>query len=248
MEQNLITLHSCYLFEQSSSRETEYQEGHLVCLLHWSVCLFRDAFIISFSQYYTCLFWFREFLSTLLNQSVRALPAVSNSLTRPDDVCQKQWRVMACVGKWSLSSGMLLRTALAEDRAATAMWLWEAYENILELISVTDHQDTHSPSFCCKVEMLLQRFPSPSLLPSARHWWMCTHILLHNDPLALFTLQSSYRVAMNSDSDLCGSTVTLVDFIQYTVTVCCIFLIMCVGWLKLLLLTCILHMLNILQS
>lgn len=54
---------------------------------------------------------------------------------------------MACVGERSLSSGVLLQTALAEDRAATTTWLQEAYEDILELISFTDHQDTHSPSF-----------------------------------------------------------------------------------------------------
>lgn len=45
-----------------------------------------------------------------------------------------------------------------------------AYENILELISFTDHQDTHSPSFLLQGRDAAPAAPpSPTLLCSARH-------------------------------------------------------------------------------
>lgn len=53
---------------------------------------------------------------------------------------------MACLGERSLSSGVLLQTALIKD-CNTHHVTVGAYEKILELISFTDHQDTHLPSF-----------------------------------------------------------------------------------------------------
>lgn len=179
------------------------------------------TFLISFSQHCTCLFSFREFPSTLLNESVRALPAVCNSLTQLDAVCQKHWRVMGCLGERSLSSGMLLQTALIEDCTTTATWLWEPMRKFWSWLHSLITRTLIHPLSCCKVEMLPQQLPSPTLLRSARHRWMCTRILLQNDPLAYFTLQSFYGVAMHSDSDLCGSHLTLIGmWTVYCDTLC----------------------------
>lgn len=103
-----------------------------------------------------------------------------------------------------------------------------AYEKILELISFTDHQDTHSPSFLLQGRDAAPTAPLPH--PASlcyRHWWMCTHILLHNDPLAYFTLQPWHSVAVDSDSDLCDSYVTLIGVCTLYSDSLCTYVIMC---------------------
>lgn len=175
-----------------------------------------SAFLISFSQHCTCLFWFREFPTTLLNGSVRALPAVCNSLTRLDAVCQKQGRVMTCLRDRSLSSGVLLQTALITDCTTPTTWLCEPMRKFWSWFHSLITGALIHPLCCCKVEMLPQQLPSPMLLHSARHRWMCVHILLHNDPFSHFILQLCYSVALDSDSDQCGSFVTC---LWYTVLV-----------------------------
>lgn len=134
-----------------------------------------------------------------------------------------------------LSSSVLLRTALIKDCTTTTTWLWEPMRKFWSWLHSLITRTLIHPLSCCKVEMLPQKLPSPTLLRSARHWWMCTHILLHNDPLAYFTLQSCYSVAVDSDSDQCGSYVTLISMCTvycdslciYVYAFCHVFPMMC---------------------
>lgn len=93
-----------------------------------------------------------------------------------------------------------------------------AYEKILELISFTDHQDTHSPSFLLQGRDAAPMAPLPhsvSLRSTQMnvHAHARTHILYCNH----------FRV--DSDSDLCGSYVTLIY--NRVCRVPCFFLIIC---------------------
>lgn len=100
-----------------------------------------------------------------LNESVRALPAVCNSLTQPDAACQNQWRIIACSGSEGLSSALRLQMALIKN-CTTSTWLllpvrifWSSFHSLITRTLV-------HPLSCCKVEMLL---PSPNL-PGEDEW------------------------------------------------------------------------------
>lgn len=94
---------------------------------------------------------------------------------------KKQWRVMACLGERSLSSSVLLQTALIKDCATHTTWLCEPMRKFRSWFHSLITGTLIHPLSCCKVEMLPQQLPSPTLLCSARHRWMCWHILLHNE-------------------------------------------------------------------
>lgn len=157
---------------------------------------------MSVSRHCTCLFWFREFPSTFLNESVRA---ESNSLTQLDAVCQKQWRVMACLGEGELivqraasNRGLYHHHHVGLCEPMRKSWGW--FHSLI-------HHDIHSPS-----SLLLQGrdaapiAPSPTLRRSVRQ--MSVYALSYTMTLMYFT-QSCHSVAMDSDSDLCGSYMTL---------------------------------------
>ena len=67
----------------------------------------------------------------------------------------------------------------------------------------------------------------PNSSPPPPGWWMCTHTLLHNDPLAYFTLQPCYSVAVDGDSDLCDSYVTLIAVCTLYCDSLCTYVKMC---------------------
>lgn len=88
-----------------------------------------------------------------------------------------------------------------------------AYEEILELISFTDHQDTHSPSFpasrsrCCP-----NSFPPPFCF-ALLHTDECVPTYAYTMNLSVnFTLKSCCNVAADSESDLCGISVMCTVF------------------------------------
>lgn len=100
---------------------------------------------------------------------------------------KKQWGVIASLWREQLICGPAASNSINAGLYQHYHASLGAYEEILELLSFTDHQDTRSPHFSClKVEMLPQQLPSPTLLGSATHRWMCVHICLHNEPLSEF--------------------------------------------------------------
>lgn len=217
--------------------QTELCRGYFVSTRIFSIpvpvkCLLIELFVYhfilsSFAQHCTCLFWFREFPSTLLNESVRALPAVCNSLTRLDAVCQNQGRVMACLGERSLSSGVLLQIALIQDCTALTTWLWEPIKKFWSWFHSLITRTLIHPLSCCKVEMLPEQLPTPTLLYSARHRWMSAHIRLHNGPLLYFTLNYAsvwQWIVTHIYATAMWCTYTL--FYDRTRTCCLVFLIM----------------------
>lgn len=156
------------------------------CLL---ILAFRSIAPVSYdSENFHPLFW--------MNLS---LPAVSNSLTQRGAVCQKQWRVMACTGESSLSLCVLLQTALIKDCTSTT-WLRKPMRKFWSWFHSAIARTLIHPHSCCKVEMLPQQLPSPTLLRSARHKWMCTHILSLTVTLYFKLQPCCYSVAVESDS------------------------------------------------
>lgn len=98
----------------------------------------------------------------LLNESVTALPAVSNSLTRLDAVCQKTMKSYDPLRGKELRIQRAASNAINKGPYHPHHVTLGAYEKNLEPVSFTD--SVIHPLSCCKVEMLPQHLPSPTLL------------------------------------------------------------------------------------
>lgn len=133
-----------------------------------------------------------------------------NSLTRLDYVCQKRWRVIACVIIRCAASNVI-----NQGPSGTHHVTVRANEKTLPLISFTDHQDTDSPSFLLQGRDAapVASLPHPALLCQMN---ALTHTLIQW-PFCLFKMQSSCSMARNCDSDLCGRDVTLGVFVHYII-------------------------------
>lgn len=81
----------------------------------------------------------------------------------------------------------------------------EAYEELLDLISFTDHQGTHSHSLLLQGRDAANVSPPPACFPQLTSDGCVRTYSYTDSPLAWFTLQSSYAVAEESDSDLSGN-------------------------------------------
>lgn len=181
-----------------------------LCTL-FAVASFSIAPVCSHSENFHPLFW--------MNLSELSLQCVIHLLSEML-FARIQSRVMGCLGERSLSSSMLLQMAVIKDWTTTATWLWEPMRKFWSWLHLLIIRTLIHPLSCCKVEMLPQQLPSPTLFRSLRHRWMCVRILLQNDPLAYFILQSCYGVAVDSDSHLCGSYLMLMRMWTVTLFAC----------------------------